>query len=79
VSDVFSKEEEINECNFPKLLEEIIPEEKLNISGDSVLDEIIIEERNGVNYITEFNIEKNIKNIDSDFRDLVESVLQKKA
>jgi enhancing lycopene biosynthesis protein 2 len=57
---------------------EAIPEEKLNVSSESPLEDSIIEERNGINYITNFKIDANIKNFDSGFKDLVDSVLKQK-
>ncbi len=56
---------------------EEIPEEVLSQSGDPQ-DDTVIEERDGVNYIRDSNISTNGKNLDPNFKDLVESVLKKK-
>lgn len=69
--------EKDNSYELGEALEEI-PEENVNIYHESVIDEIIIEEKDGVNYIVAFNIDKNMKNLDSNFKDLVDSVLKKK-
>jgi hypothetical protein len=70
-------EQMIDEGNSAELLEEI-PEEVMSLAGESVMDDEIIIERNGVNYITDFHISSNGKDIDAAFKDLVDSILNNK-
>ncbi len=79
--DNFPELEQIDsDENTEQSVEEVeeIPEENLSMSNDSFSDDVVIEERNGVNYITGFNVNVNAKNVDSDFKELVDSVLKHK-
>jgi hypothetical protein len=69
-------EEDTEQTEEVEVLEEL-PEEIEKPSNEAVLDDVIIEERDGVNYIADFNVNANAKNIDAGFKDLVDSVLKK--
>jgi hypothetical protein len=67
-------------------LEQVDSDEEVEPNGkeleipvsESVSDDVIIEERDGVNYIRDFNINASVKSVDLGFKELVDSVLQKK-
>ncbi len=72
---------ELEKANFDENTEqatEEVLEENVILSGDSAQDEVIIEERDGVNYLTNLDIHANMKNADSDFMNLVDSILNNK-
>lgn len=62
--------------NLEQIVEEL-PDENGKIPNVSALNYEIIEERDGVNYIANVNLDVNMKNIDASFKELVDSVLKR--